>query len=123
MGEAILFWAIVVILLVLLVVAILVRKKYPRPTDYYSFFWMGIMWMILGIPMAFFSDSNYFFFIMGVVFTVLGLANRNKWKKNRVRWKDLKKPEKLIQRILIGVLAFLIAVGIAFLLVKAKILM
>jgi drug/metabolite transporter (DMT)-like permease len=74
--------------------------------------------MIVGIPMAFFGEDNYFFFIMGLAFTIIGLANKDKWKKNRVRWKNLKKPEKIIQGILIAILAFLIAAGIAFLLMR-----
>jgi len=120
MQETILWGLIATVIVVLLIVAIVVRRKYPRPTDYYSFFWIGIMWMIIGIPMAFFSEDNYFFFIMGVAFAAIGLANKDKWKKNRVRWKNLKKPEKIIQGILVAILAFLVAVGIALLLVRAK---
>jgi uncharacterized membrane protein YfcA len=109
-----------VLILILLVVAIAVRRKYPHPTDYYSFFWIGIIWIVVGIPLAFFTNNNYFFLIMGIVSTAIGLANKKKWKKNRVRWKNLKKPEKLIQGILIGVLAFLIGAGITFLLIRSR---
>ena len=116
MQETILWGIIAGIILVLLIVAIFVRRKYPHPTDYYSFFWIGIVWMLVGIPMAFFGEENYFFFIMGFAFAMIGLANKDKWKKNRVRWKNLKKPEKIIQGILIAILVFLIAVGIVFLL-------
>jgi uncharacterized membrane protein YfcA len=118
MQDLIIESLIVVIILALLVVAIFVRKKYPRPTDYYSFFWIGVMWIIVGILMMLFADGDYFFLLMGVIFAIIGLANKKKWKKNRVRWKDLKKPEKLIQGILIAILAFIIGAGIAFLLMR-----
>ena len=122
MEGAILWGFIAAIIFVLLIVAIFVRRKYPHPTDYYSFFWIGIIWIIVGIPMAFFGEGNYFFLIMGVAFAAIGLANRDKWKKNRVRWKNLKKPEKIIQRILIALFVLVIAVGI-FLLIRLKGLM
>lgn len=120
MQETILWGIIAGIILVLLIVAIFVRRKYPHPTDYYSFFWTGILWIVIGIPLAFFTNNNYFFLIMGIAFFVIGLINKDKWKKNRVRWKDLKKPEKIIQGILIAILAFLIAAGIVFLLMNTR---
>ncbi|MFH1002402.1 MAG: hypothetical protein V1759_04065 [bacterium] len=120
MQDSILWGVIGTFILLLLIVAIFVRRKYPRPTDYYSFFWIGIALIIFGIPMAFFLEDNYFFLIMGLVFAAIGFANKKKWKKNKTRWKDLKKPEKIIQGILIVFLAFVLAVGIAFLLIRTK---
>ena len=120
MQEAILWGIVAGIILVLLIVAIFVRKKYPRPTDYYTLFWTGIIWIIAGAIMTSFNRDNYFFLIMGLVLTAVGFANKKKWKKNRIKWKNLKKPEKIIQGILIATLAFLIAAGIAFLIIKTK---
>jgi len=113
-------WILVgVFVLLLAVVAILVRKKYPRPTDYYAFFWIGIFWVVAGI-FLFIFNQDYTFFIMGFLLATFGFINRSKWKKNRVKWKNLKKLEKIIQGILIAFLAFIIAAGIASLVIKIK---
>lgn len=120
MQNNILVGIISLIILALLIVAIVVKRKYPRPTDYYTFFWTGLLWIGVGIIMEFFADGGYFFLIMGIAFTVIGLANRKKWRKNRIRWKDLKKPERIIQGILIGILAFLIGAGIAYLIIRTR---
>lgn len=119
MQDSILWGVISVIILILLVVAVLVRKKYPRPIDYYSFFLIGIFWTVIGIFFVY-LDKNYLLFASGILLVALGLVNKTKWKKNRTRWKSLKKPEKIIQGVIVALLAFVIAAGIAFLFVKAK---
>ena len=76
-------------LLVLGVVAVALaykRKGQKQKTDYYTFFWMGLIWTIFGAAMSIFNflmgeyPTLFFFLPMGVVFLALGLANRDKWK-------------------------------------------
>ena len=122
MQESLLWVLIGAFILLLAVIVILVRKKYPRPTDYYAFFAIGIFWAIAGI-FLFLFNQDYTFFILGFLLAVFGFVNKGKWKKNRVRWKDLKKQEKIVQGILIAFLAFIIIAGIAFLLIRVKGLM
>jgi F0F1-type ATP synthase membrane subunit a len=89
--------AIAVIIVILAIFMIFVLKGKKRtPPDYYAFFWIGICWMVIGIPLSF-SSKNHFFFIMGLVFFAIGIVNKDKWKKNRAlqkKWKKLSKTEK-----------------------------
>lgn len=95
------------ILVVLGVVALLALKKGKRrPIDYYSFFIIGIIWTAAGIPLG-----NYALSVMGIIFMIIGLANKNKWKKNRVHWNDLTKEEKKWRMILIVLLGVLVLAG------------
>ena len=41
--------AIAIIIILLAIVAVMIKKKYKRPTDYYSLFISGIIWIALGI--------------------------------------------------------------------------
>ena len=107
--------AILIAIILLAVVAFVLRKKGRASPDYKSFFYIGLVWMALGLTTM---RDNYFFFLMGVVSAVLGLSHKKGWEKNHRRWNELGAKEK---RIKIGVtitLAFLIAAGIAILLVK-----
>jgi len=117
MQESFLWSFVALIILILLIGALILRKKYPRPTDYYSFFVIGIMWIIVGIPLALVND-NYFFSIMGIAFTAIGFLNKDKWKKNKQTWKNLKRPEKIFQVVLMAVLTFIIIMGIVFFLIR-----
>jgi len=97
-------------------------QKEKRPTDYYAFFMIGLIWTIVGLPM-YYNEGNFAFIAMGVVFLVLGLANKDKWEKNRVRWGDLNKNEKNLKLAIIVILGVLVFAGmIAFLLVERGIL-
>ena len=54
-----------------------------QDTDYRAFFWMGLVWVIIGGPVIWligeFSMSGLF--AIGVIFLAMGLANRDKWGK------------------------------------------
>lgn len=68
--------SILILLSVILIVFLLLNKNKKQPFDYYTFFIVGIVWLILGI-----SLKNYSLFILGLIFTITGLTNKNKWKK------------------------------------------
>ena len=103
--------AIFVLLLVLAAVALFVTRKKKRPTDYYTFFVMGMIWAPLGLVM-----DNIPFTVMGLVFMAIGWSNRDKWKKNRVTWKKMKKEERKLQMLVIAMLGILLLAGIVVLL-------
>ena len=86
---------IVLLLLVFLIGLSLNKGKKMPPTDYYTFFVIGIVWLAFGIPMMI-SDSGSFFFIMGLVFMAIGLVHKDEWKKNRKanEWKNLTKEQR-----------------------------
>lgn len=98
--------AVLVLIVILAFIAIFVSKKNKRPVDYYNFFIMGIIWTGAGIPL-----ENFALTATGIIFMVLGLANKKKWKSNRVRWKDLSKTEKRVRIWLFIVLGLLVLAG------------
>lgn len=79
--------AIAGLVLVLLAVAVIIWKKKggKHESDYRRFFWIGLIWMIIGAGFMFIYDNLTFngLFAMGVIFFIMGAANRNKWKKKR----------------------------------------
>jgi len=106
--------AVATLIIIIGILAIFATKKLPhRPPDYYTFFWMGLVWILFGLPTLFSDDySMSALFIMGIVFFALGLANKKKWKQNRIRWQDLTPVEKKWKMIIIIVLSVLVVVGL-----------
>jgi uncharacterized membrane protein YidH (DUF202 family) len=86
------------------------REYMHRDTDYKAFFWMGLIWVIIGGPVMWLYDqfSMSGLFAMGVIFLAMGLANRDKWDKKRrlsgqeAKWK--------VVTVIIGVLVLLLGV-------------
>lgn len=78
---------------ILAIIAVFAMKGKKRPTDYYSFFVMGIIWLLFGIFMSLkYGDSlGNIFVILGALYSIIGLANKDKWKKNRRTLKNMKK--------------------------------
>ena len=103
--------AIFVLLLILAVVALYVVKKNKRPTDYYMFFIMGMIWAPFGLIM-----DNIPFTVMGLVFMGIGWGNRDKWKKNRVTWKKMNKEEHKLHLFIMAMVGVLVLAGIVILL-------
>jgi amino acid transporter len=104
--------AIAILIIILGIFAVVAaRKGKQRPPDYYAFFWMGLIWTIFGIP--FWRDGNFAFLAMGIIFLIIGLANRDKWKKNRVRWSDLTKGERKFKMGIMIFLGLLVLLGMA----------
>ena len=60
------------------------KKKKRHEPDYRTFFWMGLIWMILGGGFMF--VYNFAFnglFAIGFIFFIMGAANRGKWKNSK----------------------------------------
>jgi len=80
-------WILVEILvpgLLVVVLVVVARKKERRPTDYCSFFVIGVIWFPVGAIFLLLERSSgmgSFFLIMGLAHLAIGLANRDKWGK------------------------------------------
>jgi len=85
-------WILVAIGLLVLILGVVFwkRRKRPRPTDYRSYFTMGIVWIASGLILSLlpwllhgeeFNSTGLFFFAMGLGYVVIGLINRDKWGK------------------------------------------
>ena len=110
--------AIVVLLIVGLIVALIAyKKKGKHEPDYRTFFTMGVIWLIFGIPMMIQDKGNATFFILGLVFTIIGLAHKDKWKKQVPLTKD---KEKLVKILLIAGLALMLVLGGIYIYLKSQ---
>jgi uncharacterized membrane protein YfcA len=100
------------ILLFVALVSLLVAWKKGRrfERDYFTWFWLGLIWVVFGGIMALSQDnpSYWAFAVMGLVFLVLGFKNRDKWHK-RTRFADLSPAEKRLKVIRIGIGLLLVA--------------
>jgi hypothetical protein len=79
--------SIVGLLLILGAVVLLAWKKRERKheTDYYAFFVMGLLWMVVGGVFMLFQDFEFNgLFAIGLIFFIMGLSNRDKWKKRKL---------------------------------------
>jgi len=103
--------AVAVLILLLAVAAIFIRKKHKTPPDYYNLFIIGMMWVVIGIPL-----KNNVLWMMGLVFMTAGLVHKKDWKKNRRRWKDMDKDERIISIIVMILLGVLVLLGFVVLL-------
>lgn len=99
--------AVGVLVILLGIVYIFSIKKHKRPVDYYNLFIIGLIWTVIGIPL-----KNLILGLLGILFMVVGLVNKNKWKKNRKRWKNLSKDEKIITIVIMVILLLLVIVGL-----------
>lgn len=109
--------AILIAIIILAVIVFEMKRKNKLPTDYKSFFYIGLMWIVVGLVAI---RENYFFLIMGVAFAIIGLSHKKDWEKNHRKWSELDPKERKIKITLAAVLGFLLAAGISFLLVKGK---
>jgi hypothetical protein len=102
--------------LALLVVVFVVKRNRGETltTDFRALFVMGIIWLPIGI-----ATGNPGLWVMGLVFLIVGLANRNKWKEQRA-WSDLSQVERRAKLVLLIGLAVLLAVGVAFFLLRGS---
>jgi hypothetical protein len=82
--------------LVLVIAAAYLKKGKRMPTDYYSLFIIGVVWLFLGMASRLLS-----FIILGLAFSAIGLANKSKWEKNKIAWSELGKEEKRRKIVLI----------------------
>lgn len=106
---------ILVLIGILAIVAVKYSKK-PHKTDYYSFFIMGVIWIIFGIFINLrYTDIFFgnFFTILGIVYAALGLANKEKWKKNHIPFNKLPKAEQKLKMWFIIILSILLLAVVA----------
>ena len=107
--------AVVIIVLGILAIFFIKAKEGKHKVDYYSLFIMGVIWIAAGIPL-----DNTALWGLGIVFFIFGLANKDKWKKNRMSWKKMNKQQKKIMYISVVMLFLLLVAGIiVFWLTKA----
>ena len=99
--------SIVILLVLLAIIAFLFKNKKKTPTDYYTLYLMGIIWMIIGIPL-----ENYALSAVGLVLAIIGAKNKDKWKKNRKCWKNMDEKEKKLHFTLILISVILLIIGI-----------
>jgi len=96
-------WLLIAVAAVLVVGVGVVLYSYKKSgrkheTDYYGFFWIGLVWTIFGAVSFLFYEGMQFFFILGLVFLAIGAGNKDKWKKRK-----LSKQEKKAQMIAVAV--------------------
>ncbi len=101
--------SILVLLVVLGVIAIVMSKGKKREPDYYSWFIMGMIWLVFGIPL-----KIYALIVMGIAFGVAGLVHYKDWKKSQKinSWKKLSKAEKKLKILILLSLTVILIVGI-----------
>jgi uncharacterized membrane protein len=104
--------SVLILIIVLGIVAIFVKRKHKRPTDYYSLFTIGIVWAIFGL----FMTENSFFFMMGIVFMAVGISHKDEWKKNHIPWKKKSKEERDLMAAIMVILLILVVAAVAVLL-------
>ena len=107
--------AIAITLLFLGVITIFATRGKKRPTDYYNFFIMGIIWTAVGIPL-----KNYILSVAGLIFLIISIVHKKDWEKNRLRWDDLDNKEKKWKVIIILSLGIILLAGFAILLLTKK---
>ncbi len=110
-------WIMVSILalILLLGVVFLVKRRYAgkrQPTDYYTMFIIGIIWMAVGL-----IPGNYVFLIMGIAMAAAGLAHKSEWKKNRKDWDRIgSKQKRFMLLAMAAVMGAVLAAALVFLL-------
>lgn len=77
-------------ILIGLVVVLVAAKKKDHVPDYRTFFVMGIVWFVLGVPL---QSSGLW--ILGLVFLVLGISNKDAWKTNKKSVSHTKSEKKI----------------------------
>jgi len=111
--------AVLLLLFALVVVLLINRKKLPnRKPDYYTWFVLGIIWIIIGMPLAV-SSNNFGIFAIGILFTILGLVHKKEWKKNHIKYKDLTPLEKKIKFWVMLILGIFILAFVSWFLIFA----
>lgn len=112
-----LYGAVLAAIIILAVIAIVMRKKNKLPPDYKSFFYIGLMWIAVGLVAI---KENYFFLIMGVAFAIIGLSHKKDWEKNHRKWSDIDPKERKIKIAIVIALGFFLAAGIVLMLVSGN---
>ena len=115
-------WIIISILVLLIIFAIIAvifaKKGKKRPTDYYTFFIIGVTWFPFGILMSLMDSDGTFwniFTILGLTYMIMGLVHKKEWKKNHVPFNKLPDSRRKLSIIISLVLGLLILLMLVFL--------
>ncbi len=111
MENWLVFSIIALIVFLALVFTLRISKKHKKGPDYYALFIIGIVWLIIGIPL-----ENVALWTLGLIFFIVGVVNKDKWKSNRIHWKDISKKEKKIRIWIMIALGIFIIIGLVVLL-------
>jgi hypothetical protein len=120
MAGSMVFLILGLLILLGIIAIVFARKGKRKPTDYYSFFIIGISWLPFGILIKIMNPDLFLgtlFIMLGFIYLVMGLAHKKEWKKNHKSWKQLSGKErriKLIATVVLGIL-FLAAIVIFYL--------
>ena len=100
--------AIIVVLGLVLMGVFLLRKQRGEdaPTDYRTFFLMGIPFFAVGI-----ATDNPGLWALGLIYSMVGLSHRDEWKDSP-SWGDRSTTEQKRLAILLVLLAGLALVGV-----------
>ena len=116
METTIIITITIALLLALFAAVYFLRKRkrgcVEKEPNYMVFFIIGVSWIPIGI-----STNNHTFTVIGVFFMIFGLINKDKWKNDEEKWKDLSpKRKRMIRMMLFGLaLVTVVAVVLVFL--------
>jgi hypothetical protein len=95
--------------LIFTLVAAYKNKGKAQVYHYRTFFILGLIWLIIGLP-----TGNVSLWGIGIIFVIVGLVNKNKWKEE-AKWADLSPQAKKMKIMLVSVLTVLLIVAIVML--------
>lgn len=111
MDSKFFLFTVLAIMIIIFVTMLIARCRYKKfKADYYALFWLGLFWMILGLP-----EKNYSLSVLGFIFFIIGLAKKSKWKENHRSWNELTSKEKRFKLILIAIVSILLLAGVGIL--------
>jgi len=100
-------WILVtVIALFLILMAFIFHRKKKTRMNYYGFFVMGLIWLLIGIPL-----KNEGLMALGIIFSLVGMMNSDKWMEHWHGWHHLEKGDKLMRTFLL-IVAGIISIGL-----------
>ena len=100
--------SIAILLIILLIIGVIINRKENIIPDYHTFFWIGLLWIAIGLPLG--SKPIW---IIGLIFMIIGLAHQEQWKKQKVKGHELSKKQKEFKKLVIINLTILLLISIA----------
>jgi len=106
--------AVASLLILFFIAFVYIYKGKKHEIDYKGWFYIGIVWLAIGLPL-----KNFVLFILGLVFVLVGIINKSKWKTSKP-WNKLSKEEKKIKLAVMIALGILVVTGIVAFAVYSK---